>query len=72
MRVHPDFQWRGYGMQLLTAPEERAKQIGYKAIELDTTDQMIVAQRLYLNAGYAVYKQDRKSQFEMIFMRKDV
>ena len=36
MRVHPEFQRRGFGQRILEALEKRAKELGYKEIQLDT------------------------------------
>ncbi len=37
MRVHPDFQRRGFGQMILEALEARAVALGYAALHLDTT-----------------------------------
>lgn len=52
MRVHPDYQGRGFGQQLLTLLEQKAKELGYKKIILDTTVKQIPAQHLYIKNGY--------------------
>lgn len=52
MRVHPDYQGRGFGQQLLTLLEQKAKEIGYKKIILDTTVKQVPAQHLYIKNGY--------------------
>src|SRR4051794_18882364 len=36
MRVHPDHQRRGFGRQILTALEDRARELGYHTLTLDT------------------------------------
>jgi ribosomal protein S18 acetylase RimI-like enzyme len=52
MRVHPDFQRRGFGRLLLERLEERARALGCRTIRLDTTEEQIAARRLYEGAGY--------------------
>lgn len=52
MRVHPDFQRRGFRRLLLERLEQRAQAIGCRVIRLDTTDQQTAARRLYESAGY--------------------
>ncbi len=52
MRVHPDFQRRGYGQSILTELEHRARQAGYTCLYLDTTVGQTPAQQLYLKNGF--------------------
>jgi N-acetylglutamate synthase-like GNAT family acetyltransferase len=52
MRVHPDNQGKGFGQHLLTLLEQKAKELGYKKIILDTTIKQIPAQNLYIKNGY--------------------
>ncbi len=52
MRVHPNFQRKGFGQAMLTVLEERAAQLGYTKIVLDTTDRQKAAQALYEKHGY--------------------
>ncbi len=52
MRVHPDFQRRGFGAQILIALETEAKHLGYKILHLDTTTLQTAAQKLYEKYGY--------------------
>lgn len=56
MRVHPDYQRQGLGQTILLRLEERAKKLGYKAIQLDTTIKQIAAQKLYEKNGYKVIR----------------
>src|SRR5262245_27405544 len=57
MRVHPDFQRRGFGQEMLNALEERARRKGYRELHLDTTVQQIAAQRLYEKNGYVLVRE---------------
>lgn len=52
MRVHPDFQRQGLGQLLIDHLEYRAKELGYKTIQLDTTLKQVGAQNLYEKNGY--------------------
>ncbi len=52
MRVHPAFQRRGFGAEIVAALERRAVDLGYATLHLDTTTVQVAAQRLYLTHGY--------------------
>ena len=52
MRVLPKYQGRGFGQKILTLLENRARELGYKKLILDTTVKQPVAQNLYLKNGY--------------------
>ncbi|HEY3759644.1 MAG TPA: GNAT family N-acetyltransferase [Solirubrobacteraceae bacterium] len=52
MRVHPEFQRRGFGRVLLERLERRAQALGCHVVRLDTTEQQLAARRLYQSAGY--------------------
>src|SRR5438034_4435986 len=52
MRVHPDFQGRGFGQLILNALETRALELGYITLHLDTSTVQVVAQHLYRKNGY--------------------
>ncbi len=52
MRVDPDFQRRGLGQEILDALELKAKELGYKIIQLNTSAKQVPAQKFYLKNGY--------------------
>ncbi|MDE0249309.1 MAG: GNAT family N-acetyltransferase [Gammaproteobacteria bacterium] len=52
MRVHPCFQRQGRGQAVLTALEERARQLGYTRVVLDTSDRQEAARALYKKNDY--------------------
>lgn len=52
MRVHPDYQGRGFGQLILTELEKRARVLGYTTLHLDTSTVQLVAQKLYEKNGY--------------------
>ncbi len=52
MRIHPDYQRRGFGSLLLQALECEAQKLGYRKLILDTTSIQVAAQILYHKFGY--------------------
>lgn len=52
MRVHPDFQGRGYGRLILEKLEAAAKALGYTGFHLETSELQIAAQKLYRKNGF--------------------
>jgi ribosomal protein S18 acetylase RimI-like enzyme len=70
MRVDPAFQRRGFGQTVLDALEERATELGYATLHLDTTVQQQAARRLYTKNGYREVRRDRMGPFECVFYEK--
>ncbi len=52
MRVHRDYQRRGFGRAIMQVLEARAVELGYSTLHLDTTVDRIPARQLYLNCGF--------------------
>jgi GNAT superfamily N-acetyltransferase len=52
MRTHPDWQGRGFGQTIYTALEQRAREMGYTRLHLETGTQMITAQKFYTKNGF--------------------
>lgn len=52
LRVHPSYQKRGYGQQLLSQLEQRAVELGFRSVYLDTLTNQHGAQKLFRNNGY--------------------
>ena len=50
--VRPDARGRGVGRKLMEAVLEEARRAGRPRITLDTTDDMVAAQRLYESMGF--------------------
>lgn len=70
MRVHPDYQGRGYGAQLLLILETRARELGYSIIHLDTSSVQLAAQKLYHKHGFVETHRQQFAGLELIFMEK--
>ena len=70
MRVHPDYQRRGFGQAILEALEARAAEIGYDTLQLDTTVQQTAAQSLYIENKYAETKRTKVGDFDVIVYEK--
>ena len=70
MRVHPDYQDKGYGQQVLVYLENRARELGFKVLHLDTTDKQEAAQKLYLKNGYQEIERKQWRSMTMIFYEK--
>jgi len=70
MRVHPDFQRRGFGRLLLEELEDRARAAGARTARLDTTTLQTAARRLYERAGYRETGRRRTGPFELVDYEK--
>lgn len=53
LRVHPSFQKRGYGQQILSQLEQKARELGLTHIYLDALHNQHGAHKLFLNNGYS-------------------
>lgn len=72
MRVHPDFQRRGLGTKMLSALEERARELGFRSLKLETTVGQAAAIGMYLKAGYGEVSRARKLVFEVLVFEKRI
>ncbi len=73
IRVGPVFQRKGYGQMILDALEKRAKELGYKVIELQTTIKQVPAQKFYIKNGYTEFKREKEGWIiEAIYYRKEI
>ncbi|BBH23714.1 GNAT family N-acetyltransferase [Paenibacillus baekrokdamisoli] len=52
LRVHPDYQQRGFGQALLERLEERALELGFNHIYLDALTNQLGAKKMFMNNGY--------------------
>jgi GNAT superfamily N-acetyltransferase len=72
MRVHPDYQRRGFGQGLLTALEMRARAVGYRTLRLDTTLKQNAARALYIKNGYVEVRRQPWRDTELVYYSKDL
>jgi ribosomal protein S18 acetylase RimI-like enzyme len=70
MRVDPAFQRRGFGQAILDALEERATELGYATLHLDTTVRQQAARHLYTRNGYREVRRGPIGPFECVFYEK--
>ncbi len=70
MRVHPDFQRKGLGQLILNHLEEKALQLGYNDLVLDTTTKQYPAQKLYEKNGYHQTGRTKYDGLDIIFYKK--
>jgi ribosomal protein S18 acetylase RimI-like enzyme len=70
MRVDPTYQRRGIGTRLVGRLEERARELGYDVLVLDTTARQTGAQRLYESFGYECEETVTWREYEVMLYRK--
>jgi ribosomal protein S18 acetylase RimI-like enzyme len=70
MRVHPDWQGRGFGKTLLSALEKAALERGYRQVYLETTVVQTVALAMYRRHGYLEVGRTQKGGLEVVQFRK--
>jgi ribosomal protein S18 acetylase RimI-like enzyme len=70
MLVHPAFQRRGYGRLILTRLEDRAGELGYRRLRLDTMVTQTAAQRLFGSAGYGAVGRGELAGTDVIYYEK--
>lgn len=70
MRVHSDYQGRGFGQIILNELEARARALGYKTLHLDTSVVQKAAQKLYEKSGYREVGRDIYQNLAVILYEK--
>ena len=60
MRVDPDFQRKGFGQIILDTLEKKAKELGYKVIQLNTSAKLVSAQKFYEKNGYKEIRREKE------------
>jgi len=70
MRVHPRCQRQGLGRLILEGLEELARELGFKVVRLDTTEEQVAARRLYEGSGYRETGRRRTDRFVFIDFAK--
>ena len=72
IRVHPDYQRRGFGGSLLTNLESKAKSYGYAHLTLDTTIHQTTAIRFFQKMGYTQNEAMKSKLPNQIFFEKSI
>jgi GNAT superfamily N-acetyltransferase len=72
MQVDPAFQRRGYARLILAGLENRARELGYRELRLDTTIRQTAAQRLYASAGYREVGHGQLAGVEVVYFAKSL
>jgi GNAT superfamily N-acetyltransferase len=73
MRVHADFQGRGFGQMILEALETQAAILGYTVLHLDISTVQTAAQHLYRKNGYKQLDTTRVIKgLTLIFFEKSI
>lgn len=70
--VRPEQRGLGIAKALYESLEEYAGERGYEWLYLDTTDEMVAAQRFYAALGYELATRYNDNPQATIFMRKDL
>jgi GNAT superfamily N-acetyltransferase len=58
MRTRPDLQGKGIGKKILELLMEKASELGYSEVILETSDRQIAAEKLYMANGFVPYQKE--------------
>lgn len=72
MRVHPEFQRRGFGAQMVAALEARAIELGYVRLRGDTTLNQPAAIELYRKYGWRETGREQRGGYVVLYGEKDL
>ncbi|MFH1089824.1 MAG: GNAT family N-acetyltransferase [Candidatus Uhrbacteria bacterium] len=72
MRVAINYQGHGVGSLILDRLIEKARELGYKKIILDTNEKQEAARRLYEKKGFKEFKRKKTSELELVFYELDI
>ncbi|MFI6323308.1 GNAT family N-acetyltransferase [Nonomuraea sp. NPDC050556] len=70
LRVHPEFQRRGFGAQMLTALEGRAVALGFHSVRGDTTLNQNAALALYERHGWREISREQVGDLVVVYGEK--
>jgi GNAT superfamily N-acetyltransferase len=70
IRVRRDYQRLGYGQMILLRLLERATELGYWEVRLDTLTGNFPAQRLFEKCGFREKTREKMGPFELFIYRK--
>lgn len=72
MRIKPEYQGKGIGSLILDKLIEKAKELGYKKLILDTSVKQVIAQKLYISRGFKESKRGQMYGQETIYYECDI
>jgi len=72
MRVEPSMQGKGIGKLILDKLIEKAKELGYKKLILDTAEKQKAARHLYETRGFREYKRGEIAGQETIYYQLEI
>ena len=68
--VHPDYQGRGFGRQLIAFAEQRVKSAGFALLTLYTNEQMTENTELYKKLGFVETERRTEQGYRRVYMQK--
>jgi ribosomal protein S18 acetylase RimI-like enzyme len=72
MRVEPAFQRRGFGQEMLSALEARARKLRFRKLILDTSTRQKLALHLYKENGYRETGRRKVRHLDLINFEKEL
>ena len=72
IRVKPDYQRKGYGETMLKSLVERARELGYKKLRIDTMTTNSRAQQLFKKAGFIQSHEGKIGDYDVLFFYTDI
>jgi ribosomal protein S18 acetylase RimI-like enzyme len=70
--VHPDYQGKGLGRNLVAFAEEEAQRLGLTTVTLYTNERMTENIELYKRLGYTETERKTEQGYQRVYMRKSV
>lgn len=70
LRVHPEFQRRGFGAAMLSALEDRAVELGFHSLKGDTTLNQGPALALYARQGWRELSRSQVGDLVVVYLEK--
>ena len=72
MRVHPDFQGKGYGRDILLHLEKTALLLNYRKLVLETDKSLTAAIKLYKRNGFTCWKSEFLHGYDCVWYVKSI
>jgi ribosomal protein S18 acetylase RimI-like enzyme len=70
--VHPEYQGRGLGRELVALAEKEARRLGYAAVTLYTNERMTENVEIYKKLGYTKTERKTERGYQSVYMQKSV